>query len=187
MRPYRRGLTAEEVLQKMATIRLRVRLDCVPSLTWEHVPVLVDQLRVAGDEGEEDTDVGRPGDDPDGQQGEASSPQSPLHLELLEDEAVGGLHGLAGLPGLELVVSVQAEYGEVGEEDEEVGQDVAQDQEGPGVQTVRGGSGGVVHGAGVEVALVHVPVYTEVLYTGLLYIVTLQCCTLLHFTHIRVH
>ena len=113
MRPYRRGLTAVEVLQKMATIRLRVRLDCVPSLTWEHVQVLVDQLRVAGDEGEEDTDVGRPGDDPDGQQGEASSPQSPLNLEFLDDEALGGLHGLAGLPGLKLVVSVQAEYGEV--------------------------------------------------------------------------
>ena len=53
----------------------------------------------------------------------------------------------------------------MGEEYQDVGQDVAQDQEGPGVQTVRGGSGGVDHSAGVEVALVHVPVYTELLYT----------------------
>ena len=31
MRPYRRGLTAEEVLQKMAAIILGVRLQCVPT------------------------------------------------------------------------------------------------------------------------------------------------------------
>ena len=55
---------------------------------------------------------------------------------------------------------IEAEDGEVGEEYQDVGQDVAQGEEAPGVQPVRRGGGCVVHGAGVEVALVHVPVYS---------------------------
>ena len=66
----------------------------------------------------------------------------------------------------------------MGEEYQDVGQDVAQGEEAPGVQPVRRGGGCVVHGAGVEVALVHIPVYTEVLYTAL-YIV--------HSTQYTVH
>ena len=49
-------------------------------LTWDHVQVVVQQVGVAGGEGEEDRGVGSPGDDPDGQEGETASPEPPLHL-----------------------------------------------------------------------------------------------------------
>ena len=35
---------------------------------WDHVEVVVEEVRVSGDEGEEDRGVGRPGDDPDRQE-----------------------------------------------------------------------------------------------------------------------
>ena len=87
--------------------------------TWQHVCVLGDEVRVPSDEGKEDPGVGGPGDEPDGQQGEASSPQPPLSLESLFTDVAVALLLLFRLlcsavqPALEVVVSVEADDGEV--------------------------------------------------------------------------
>ena len=45
---------------------------------------------------------------------------------------------LARQPGLKVIVPVDDDDGEVGEEDEDVGDDVADDEEGPGVESTQG-------------------------------------------------
>ena len=54
------------------------------------------------------------------------------------------------------MVSVDEDDGEVGEEDEYVGEDVADDEEGPGVDHVGLTGSQEVHRAGVEISLVHI-------------------------------
>ena len=83
MRPYTRGLMAEEVLQNTAVRELCERETSPGDLTWDHVEVVVEEVRVSGDEGEEDCGVRRPGDDPDRQERETCSPEPPLHLGVM--------------------------------------------------------------------------------------------------------
>ena len=54
------------------------------------------------------------------------------------------------------MVSVDEDDGEVGEEDEYVGEDVADDEEGPGVDHVGLTGSQEVHRAGVEISLVRI-------------------------------
>ena len=56
---------------------------------------------------------------------------------------------LARQPGLKVIVPVDDDDGEVGEEDEDVGDDVADDEEGPGVDHVGLTGSQEVHRAGV--------------------------------------
>ena len=76
---------------------------------------------------------------------------------MVVDEVIPRLYSsLAGHPGVEVVVSVGGDDGEVGEEDQDVGDDVADDEEGPGVDHVRVTGGQEVHRAGVQISLVHI-------------------------------
>ena len=47
---------------------MRERETSPGDLAWDHVEVVIEEVRVSGDEGEEDRGVGRPGDDPDRQE-----------------------------------------------------------------------------------------------------------------------
>ena len=72
-------------------------------------------------------------------------------------------------PGVEVVIPVDGDDGEVGEEDEDVGDDVADEEEGPGVEHVRVTGGQEVHRAGVKISLVHISTMSEWRYPSSIY------------------
>ena len=81
---------------------------------------------------------------------------------MVGDVVVPWLHGaLSGEPGVKVIVSVDDDDGEVGEKDEEVGQEVADDQEDPGVDQVCLAGGEEVHRAGVQISLVHISAISQ--------------------------
>ena len=64
-------------------------------------------------------------------------------------------------PGLEVVIPVDGDDGEVGEKDENVGEDVADDEEGPGIDHVRLAVSQEVYSAGVQISLVDISTMSD--------------------------